>query len=42
LYECWDAENRRPTKEYQQVIRKFKKDMGDLGVRLRPELRPGA
>jgi len=42
LYECWDAENRRPTKEYQRVIGKFKKDMGDLGVKLRPELRPGA
>jgi methylamine--corrinoid protein Co-methyltransferase len=40
LYECWDAENRRPTKEYQQVIRKFKKEMSDLGVKLRPELRP--
>jgi methylamine--corrinoid protein Co-methyltransferase len=42
LYECWDAENRRPTKEYQQVIRKFKKEMSDLRVKLRPELRPGA
>ena len=37
LYECWDADARRPSKEYQTVIRKFKAEMNDLGVSLRPE-----
>ena len=37
LYECWDADARRPTKEYRGVIKKFKSDMADLGVHLRPE-----
>jgi methylamine--corrinoid protein Co-methyltransferase len=37
LYECWDADKRRPTKEYSGVIRRYKKDMLDLGVDLRDE-----
>ncbi len=37
LYECWDAEKRRPTKEYTAVIRRYKKSMRDLGVDLRDE-----
>lgn len=37
LYECWDAEARKPTKEYQGVVRKYKRDMRDLGIDLRPE-----
>jgi len=38
LYECWDADARRPSKEYQGVIKKYKSGMADLGVKLRPEL----
>jgi methylamine--corrinoid protein Co-methyltransferase len=37
LYECWDADTRRPSKEYRTVIRKYKSEMADLGVELRPE-----
>lgn len=37
LYECWDGEARKPTKEYHGVIMKYKRDMRDLGVDLRPE-----
>jgi methylamine--corrinoid protein Co-methyltransferase len=37
LHECWDAEKRRPTKEYAGVIRRYKKTMRDLGVDLRDE-----
>ena len=37
LYECWDADARRPSKEYRTVIRKYKAEMADLGVELRPE-----
>jgi len=37
VHECWDADRRRPTKEYANVVRAFKKDMGNLGVKLRPE-----
>ncbi len=37
LYECWDADARRPTKEYSKVIKKYKAEMADLGVELRPE-----
>ncbi|MBU0623487.1 MAG: monomethylamine:corrinoid methyltransferase [Candidatus Thermoplasmatota archaeon] len=37
LYECWDADARRPSKEYSKVIRKYKAEMADLGVELRPE-----
>jgi methylamine--corrinoid protein Co-methyltransferase len=37
LYECWDGEARKPTKEYHAVIMRYKRDMRDLGVDLRPE-----
>jgi methylamine--corrinoid protein Co-methyltransferase len=37
LYECWDSEARKPTKEYHGVIMRYKRDMRDLGVDLRPE-----
>ncbi len=37
LYECWDADARRPTKEYRAVIKRFKAEMVNLGVELRPE-----
>ncbi|MGB2582271.1 MAG: monomethylamine:corrinoid methyltransferase, partial [Thermoplasmata archaeon] len=37
LHECWDAEKRRPTKEYSSVIRAYKRSMRDLGVDLRDE-----
>ena len=37
LYECWDPETRKPTKEYTKVIKGFKADMGGMGVKLRPE-----
>ena len=35
VHECWDAEARRPTKEYSVVIKKFKSRMGGLGLELR-------
>jgi methylamine--corrinoid protein Co-methyltransferase len=37
LHECWDAEKRRPTKEYSAVIKRYKRSMSDLGVDLRSE-----
>jgi methylamine--corrinoid protein Co-methyltransferase len=37
LYECWDADARRPSKEYRTVIKKYKAVMADLGVELRPD-----
>ncbi|HIH01604.1 TPA: monomethylamine:corrinoid methyltransferase [Thermoplasmata archaeon] len=37
LFECWDADKRKPSKEYTGVIRKYKKAMRDLGVDLRDE-----
>ena len=37
LYECWDGEARKPTKEYHGVIMRYKRAMRDLGVDLRPE-----
>jgi len=37
LYECWDGDARKPTKEYHSVIMRYKRDMRDLGVDLRPE-----
>ncbi len=37
LYECWDADARRPSKEYSAVIRKYKSDMAGMGVELKPE-----
>jgi len=37
LYECWDAEARKPTKEYRAVIKRFKTEMKALGLELKPE-----
>jgi methylamine--corrinoid protein Co-methyltransferase len=37
LNECWDSDRRSPSKEYQAVLRKFKKEMMKLGVGLREE-----
>jgi len=37
VHECWDASKRKPSKEYQTVIRRYKKGMAALGVELRPE-----
>ncbi|MDH3365135.1 MAG: monomethylamine:corrinoid methyltransferase [Thermoplasmata archaeon] len=38
LNECWDAENREPSKEYKRVIKSYKKSMANLGVHLKDEL----
>ena len=38
LFEAWDADKRRPSKEYQTVIKTYKKMMSDLGVELKPEM----
>lgn len=37
LYECWDPETRRPSKEYKGVIKAYKKNMSAIGLELRPE-----
>ena len=37
VHECWDSEKRKPTAEYQKVIRDFKAEMGTSGIALRPE-----
>lgn len=37
LRECWDADRRRPTREYRTKIKAYKKTMIDLGVDLKPE-----
>ena len=37
LFECWDADRRKPSKEYTSVIRRYKKAMRDLDVDLRDE-----
>ena len=37
LYECWDADARKPSKEYRAVIRGYKKEMANLGLQLKPE-----
>jgi methylamine--corrinoid protein Co-methyltransferase len=34
LYECWNVARRRPGKEYSTLIRRFKKEMTDHGVKL--------
>jgi hypothetical protein len=39
LYECWDPDSRKPSKEYTQVIRRYKAEMMNLGLELRPEPR---
>ncbi|MCU0860466.1 MAG: monomethylamine:corrinoid methyltransferase [Thermoplasmata archaeon] len=38
LFECWDADRRRPSKEYSQVVKRYKRDMADLGLELKPEI----
>ncbi|UCE44843.1 MAG: monomethylamine:corrinoid methyltransferase [Methanobacteriota archaeon] len=38
LFECWDADRRRPTREYRNVIRSYKRSMAGLGVKLGEEL----
>jgi methylamine--corrinoid protein Co-methyltransferase len=35
LFECWDADNRCPTKDYIRVLRNYKSKMADLGIELR-------
>jgi len=37
IYECWDVDRRKPTQEYIGVINEFKKEIGNLGIDLRPE-----
>lgn len=37
LHECWDVERRRPSKEYVRIIMRFKREMHELGIELRPE-----
>ena len=37
LYDCWDPEARRPSKEYMRVIREYKRKMSGLGVPLRED-----
>ncbi len=37
LYECWDADARKPTKEYQSLVKKYKQEMAGLGLRLKEE-----
>jgi hypothetical protein len=38
LFECWDPEKRRPSKEYQTVIKAYKRTVADLGVDIKPEM----
>lgn len=38
LHECWDAESRRPSKEYSRLIAAFKKDLLEIGLELGPEV----
>lgn len=37
LYECWDPETRRPSKDYKGVIKAYKRSLADMGLELRPE-----
>jgi methylamine--corrinoid protein Co-methyltransferase len=37
LHECWDASKRRPTKDYSAIVKRFKTEMGKLGVELKRE-----
>jgi len=37
MHECWDAEKRRPSKDYSAVVKRFKTEMADLGITLKPE-----
>ena len=38
LYECWDADARAPSKEYKDIIRRYKREMAELGLNLKPEM----
>ena len=38
LYECWDADKRKPSKDYKTVIKSYKRSMSALGVDLKEEL----
>ncbi len=38
LHECWDAEKRRPSKEYTTIVKRFKTELAGLGVELKPEM----
>jgi len=38
LYECWDPDARMPSKEYKGVIKKYKAQMSDLGLELKPDM----
>ncbi len=37
LYECWDPEARKPTKEYRAVIKRYKREMAGMGLELKEE-----
>ena len=37
MHECWDAERRRPSKEYRAIVKRFKTELTGLGLELRPE-----
>ncbi len=37
LYECWDSEARKPTKEYRSVVKRYKREMAHLGLELKEE-----
>ena len=37
LFEVWDPEKRRPSKDYLRVIKDYKRTMAGLGVELKPE-----
>ena len=36
-WECWDADARKPIKEYAKIVREFKRKMAELGVAMKPE-----
>lgn len=40
MHDCWDAEARRPTREYHEVILGFKRTMAQLGLKMKEEPRP--
>jgi methylamine--corrinoid protein Co-methyltransferase len=37
LYECWDPDARKPTKEYQSIVKRYKHEMSSMGLELKPE-----
>jgi len=36
LFQCWDTENRKPSKEFMKIIKEYLKEMKKLGVELNP------